>query len=118
MTVAELLKWQWQDYGRYHQHKTSLLIHIFAVPLFLAGTVLIVAAAITLSLVFLMAGVAGIGISLALQGRAHKFEPVPSVHFSSVGNAVSRLFLEQWITFPRFVLSGGWFRNLRQSGKN
>lgn len=24
-------------------------------------------------------------------------------------------FAEQWITFPRFVLSGGWLRALRES---
>jgi hypothetical protein len=30
-------------------------------------------------------------------------------------NAVARLFLEQWITFPRFLLSGGWSRALRTS---
>jgi hypothetical protein len=23
-----------------------------------------------------------------------------------------RLFAEKWITFPRFVLTGGWFENL------
>ena len=30
----------------------------------------------------------------------------------SASNFVGRLFLEQWVTFPRFVLSGGWARNL------
>jgi uncharacterized protein len=28
-------------------------------------------------------------------------------------DAVTRIFLEQWITFPRFVLSGAWIRALR-----
>jgi hypothetical protein len=28
---------------------------------------------------------------------------------------VSRLLVEQRVTFPRFVLSGGWGRNLRAS---
>jgi len=28
---------------------------------------------------------------------------------------VSRIFVEQWITFPRFVFSGGWSRNLADS---
>jgi hypothetical protein len=30
-----------------------------------------------------------------------------------VGNAISRIFLEQWVTFPRFVLSGAWMRAWR-----
>jgi len=25
----------------------------------------------------------------------------------------ARIFLEQWITFPRFVLSGGWYHAWR-----
>jgi hypothetical protein len=29
---------------------------------------------------------------------------------------VGRIFFEQWITFPRFVLSGGWLRALRSAG--
>ena len=33
--------------------------------------------------------------------------------FTSPANAVARIFCEQWITFPRFVLSGGWYRALR-----
>jgi hypothetical protein len=52
-------------------------------------------------------------VSIALQGRGHRGEPVPPVPFSSSGNALARIFLEQWITFPRFVLSGGWSRALR-----
>jgi uncharacterized membrane protein YGL010W len=29
--------------------------------------------------------------------------------------AVSRFVAEQWITFPRFVFSGGWARNVGRS---
>ena len=54
-------------------------------------------------------------LSMALQGRGHQREPVPPVPFSGAGNAIARIFLEQWITFPRFVLTGGWWRALRQS---
>ena len=50
--------------------------------------------------------------SAALQGVGHRTEPVPPEPFTSR----SRLpFLEQWINFPRFVLSGKWLRALRQS---
>ena len=51
---------------------------------------------------------------VALQGRGHRKEPVPPEPFTGLGNALSRIFLEQWITFPRFVLSGGWLRALHE----
>jgi hypothetical protein len=53
--------------------------------------------------------------SLALQGRGHRGETVPPVPFSSAGNALARILLEQWISFPRFVLTGAWWRSLRQA---
>ena len=63
-----------------------------------------------------VAGAACTFLSIALQGRGHRREePVPPVPFSSSGNALARIFLEQWITFPRFVLSGGWSRALREA---
>ena len=49
---------------------------------------------------------------MALQGRGHRGEAVPGAVFEP-RNALSRIFLEQWITFPRFVLTGGWWRALR-----
>jgi len=33
--------------------------------------------------------------------------------FTGPLNAMSRIFLEQWVTFPRFVLSGGWSHAMR-----
>ena len=51
-------------------------------------------------------------VSMILQGRGHKGEAVPPAPFSSPANALSRIFLEQWITFPRFVLTGAWWRAL------
>jgi uncharacterized membrane protein YGL010W len=40
---------------------------------------------------------------------------VPLFEIAVVTLIVSRFFAEQWITFPRFVLSGGWSRNLTRS---
>lgn len=117
MTLAQLMQWQWKDYGSYHQHRTNLLLHIVAVPLFLLGSLLLLAAIFKLSIQLAFAGVACMGVALAVQGRGHKMEPVPPVPFSGPGNAISRLIVEQWITFPRFVLSGGWYRNLAKTSK-
>src|SRR5262245_7972452 len=109
-----LLDWQWQGYARYHQSRANLLLHIVLVPLFLAGNVALVVGAIRLDWIEALVGTVCIGVSIALQGRGHAGEAVPPVPFSGPGNALARIFLEQWITFPRFVLSGGWFRALHR----
>jgi hypothetical protein len=115
MSVPELLRWQWKGYPRYHRSRANLLLHIVVVPLFLAGNVTLVAALVRQSwTVAAMAGAAMV-LSLALQGRGHRQEPVPPEPFTSPLNAVSRILCEQWVTFPRFVLSGGWYQNLRHS---
>jgi hypothetical protein len=114
MSIGQLLRWQWEGYPRYHQSRANLLIHIVAVPLFLLGTIALVAAVLQLSLVLLAVAIGCIVVAVALQGRGHRLEPVPPEPFSGPLNFVSRLFLEQWVTFPRFVLSGGWGAALRK----
>ena len=113
--MRALLAWQWQGYPRYHQNRTNLLLHLVAVPLFLLGTVALIAGVVRLSWLSIVAGVLAMGASLALQGRGHRLESVPPEPFTSPGNALGRLLLEQWLTFPRFLLSGGWARNFAAS---
>lgn len=115
MRTGELLRWQWEGYARYHRSRRNLLLHIVVVPLFPLGNVWLIVALARGS--WLAAGLAALAmvVSVALQGRGHKLEPTPPVPFSSAGNAVARIFLEQWVTFPRFVLTGGWLNALRRS---
>jgi hypothetical protein len=115
MGLPELLRWQWDGYARYHRSRANLLLHIVVVPLFLAGDLAILLGLATLAWAPAVAGIAAIAISLALQGRGHRLEPVPPEPFTGPLNAVARLLCEQWITFPRFVLSGGWIDALRRS---
>ena len=98
----------------YHQSRANLLIHIVAVPLFLLGTIALVAAVLQLSLVLLAVAIGCIVVAVALEGHGHRLEPVSPEPFSGPLNFVSRLFFEQWVTFPRFVLSGGWGAALRK----
>jgi hypothetical protein len=114
MSINELLQWQWKGYAKYHQSRANLLIHIAAVPLFLVGTVALVAAVLQLSIVFLAVAIGCILVAVALQGRGHRLESVPPEPFTGPLNLVSRLFFEQWVTFPRFVISGGWGAALRK----
>ena len=113
MNVAELLRWQWDGYPRVHRSRTNLIIHIVMVPLFVLGNLSLVVALLLRSLTLGTVSLLGIVVSVVLQGRGHKQELVPPEPFTGPANAVARIFLEQWVTFPRFVMSGKWFRALR-----
>ena len=118
MTAGQLLKWQWQGYAKYHQNTTNLLLHIFAVPLFILANVLAIVAVVKLSLLLFIAAILGLVVSVIIQGRGHRLEPIPPEPFAGPANVLGRLFFEQWVTFPRFVLSGGWSRNLAHARKS
>ena len=111
--VQQFLRWQWSDYAAKHRSRTNLLIHIVAVPLFQIGTLLLLYGAWQRA-----AGVAGVSVaclvaSLVMQSRGHRLEVEPPTPFGGGGDVIRRIVAEQWITFPRFVLSGGWNHNLR-----
>jgi type IV secretory pathway TrbD component len=112
MGPRAIAAWQWADYARYHQSLRNLLVHIVAVPLFLIGNLAAVLGLLFLAWGVAIAGVVLSAIAFAVQGLGHKTEPVPSVPFSGPANVVGRILVEQWVTFPRFVLSGGWSRNV------
>ncbi|HEV8444231.1 MAG TPA: terminase [Steroidobacteraceae bacterium] len=111
--IRGLLAWQWEGYARYHQSRVNLLLHVLLVPLFLAGNIAVVTGLVRLDWIEAVFGMGCMAVSMVLQGRGHRGEPVPPVPFGGTGNALGRIFLEQWITFPRFVLSGGWWGALR-----
>lgn len=113
MIRRRLLEWQWSDYAAKHRNRTNLLLHIASVPLFQAGTVILAYAAIRLSLAAAGLAVVCMVGALVAQGRGHKLEPEAPEAFTGAGDFVSRFIAEQWVTFPRFVLSGAWYRNRR-----
>jgi hypothetical protein len=116
MNVRELLRWQWEGYATYHQSHANLLLHIVVVPLFWLGNVGLIVALLQGSLLLAVVSAIAMLVSVALQGKGHAQESVPSIPFSSPVNAVWRIFLEQWVSFPRFVISGGWWRAVREAG--
>ena len=115
MSIRELLRWQWEGYSTYHQSRANLLLHIVVVPLFLLGNVGLIVGLLQGSLLLAILSPVAMLVSVALQGKGHAKESEPSVPFSSPVNAISRIFLEQWISFPRFVLSGGWWKALQKA---
>jgi phage terminase small subunit len=107
-----LLRWQWRGYARNHQHPRNLLLHIVAVPMFMAGTVLGLYGLMRLNLPAVALGLVCIGMSMALQGRGHRLEAHAPEPFAGPADIAGRILAEQWITFPRYVLSGQWWRAL------
>lgn len=106
--------WQWRVYPHSHQHPTNLVLHLIAVPLFIVGFLLIVSGVFSLSLLNLAIGVIGILAALGLQRHGHSLEAQVTEPFTDRQDAVQRLLVEQFVTFPRFVLSGAWWRAWQQ----
>ena len=110
----QLMSWQWGLYPENHTSRANLLIHIFTAPLFIGGTLTLLSSPMY-GLGSAVSGLVGMAIPLALQGRGHKSEPVTPVPFLGPVDFVTRFFCEQFITFPRYVISGGWAKAYRQA---
>jgi hypothetical protein len=115
MVRPGLLAWQWSDYAAKHRTRANLLVHIVAVPLFQAGGLLLVYAAARVSAAAAGLAAACMAAALVLEGRGHRLEPETPTPFDGAADFVTRFVAEQWVTFPRFVLSGAWYRALRRS---
>lgn len=109
-----LLAWQWSLYTEGHRSRRNLVLHVFTQPLFVAGCCEVLATPL-LGLRGLL-GLVAMVIALALQGRGHKGEAAKPVPFDGPVDFVRRFFAEQWVTFPRFVLSGGFARAWHEAG--
>jgi hypothetical protein len=111
-----LLAWQFQNYPSGHRDRRNLAVHAATVPLFVAGTIALALAPFT-SLWLLALALPAVALPLALQGRGHRLEGVQPVPFRGPGDLAARLFVEQWVTFPRYVLGGGFARAWREAGR-
>jgi hypothetical protein len=108
-----ILTAQFGDYPRVHTTRANLLIHIVAVPVFDLSWIAFVASVAARSPVGALASVAVAAAAFAAEGRGHAVEPERPIPFAGPRDIVARIFAEQFITFPRFVLSGGWSRAYR-----
>ena len=103
-------------YRRVHASRANLVIHLLAVPLFAASfpIALYFVAVGASSTAFLSGGLAV--FAMLLQAAGHRLEPEPPAPFSGPLDFLRRWFTEQYLAFPRFLLSGGWWRAFRDSG--
>ena len=107
-----LLAWQWSLYRDGHRDHGNLVIHLLTVPIFWAGTLAVPLAALG-PWWLAPAGLGAMVTAVASQGRGHRREKTEPVPFRGPLDVVARLFAEQWITFPRYLLSGALARRWR-----
>lgn len=101
------LAWQYRHYPEFHGSRTNLIIHLITVPIFQLGTLLLTGplwGAWWLALV----GVGMMVTAMAAQGRGHGIEKNPPVPFAGPLDVLVRIFAEQWIAWPRWMISGGF----------
>ena len=112
-----LLEWQYRDYAERHQDKFNLWLHLYAVPAFIAGILAAVFHVLSLNPLGALISLAFAAIAFLVQGLGHKREKMAPQPFDGPVDFLQRIFAEQFVTFPRFVLSGGWMRNVtRRAG--
>ena len=108
-----LLAWQWSDYPAKHRDRVNLVLHLVAVPLFMVGTLLLIGAALRRSGSGIAVGLGCLVVAVVVEGRGHARERETPTPFAGPLDFVSRFVVEQWVTFPRFVLTGAWSRSFR-----
>jgi hypothetical protein len=110
-----LVAWQFRNYPTGHRDRRNLAMHAATAPLFVAGTCALVLAPFTSPWLFAFA-VPAMAVTLLVQGRGHRLEASAPSPFLGPRDFAVRLFVEQWVTFPRYVLSGGFARAWREGG--
>ena len=107
-----LLAWQFRHYPEFHGSKANLVLHVVTVPLFQGGTLLLLFGALG-AWWWPLVGLGAMALAVVAQGRGHAMEKNPPVPFASGGEAVARIFLEQWVNFPRYLATGGFMKSWR-----
>jgi phage terminase small subunit len=116
--LPNLHAWQWRGYHHNHRHPANLVLHLIAVPLFILGALLVLSGLFGLDLGQLAVGIIAVIAGLGLQRHGHRLEGTQPEPSANRHDAVKRLLTEQFITFPRFVLSGAWWRAWRERHKH
>jgi hypothetical protein len=109
-----LLQWQWELYPDGHTRRLTLAVHLLTSPLFVTGSLMLGITPI-FGWHFAVAGASFMFATVLLQGWTHKQESAKPVAFLGPLDFVSRFFVEQWVTFPRFVFSGKLFEAWRKA---
>lgn len=112
MKKNNLVAWQWSDYSEKHKNHVNLLIHIIAVPLFWLGTAALLTGIWQNTNSLILTSPLLLVFSFILQGLGHRLEIETPAPFGGPLDFIRRFLTEQFVNFPRFVLSGIWYRSL------
>ena len=115
MSFPALLSWAWEETPPVHKNTVNLLIHLFAVPLFVIGNFLLIAGVFGLRL--LIAAILCIVVSLTLQRFGHSLEQNPVHPFAGPRDFLRRIYAEQFCNFWRFLFSGQWYASFKGNEK-
>jgi len=102
-----------ENYNFFHRNRLNLAIHAVMVPVFAGGVIGIAWCLVTAKWLWVFAFCPFPVLSLALQGLGHQREANSPLPFTGPGNFLRRIFVEQFYSFPLFVLGGGWLRAWR-----
>jgi uncharacterized membrane protein YGL010W len=108
---------QLDDYARRHRDGLNLLVHLVTVPLFALGVGVGVAALVHREPVLVSLCVALVVYSLLMQRWGHRREQIAARRQRKAADALARFLHEQFVLFPRFVLSGRWRENYEAAQK-
>lgn len=112
MPFSELVAWAWRETPPVHTNTRNLVIHLFAVPLFVLGHILVLSS-VLLAWWLAPAGILCIIISVAVQGFGHSLERQQVHPFTGPRDFLRRLYAEQFFNFWRFLFSGRWYRSFQ-----
>jgi len=122
VTFPEVVDQQWNTYAERHRNKTHLMIKVVAVPFVWIAVI----QAFGALLLMLMPNVSGLGtllwallmaaLSLFLQSRGASMESAKSPPFVLTKGYAQWLAADQFVNFPRFVLTGEWLNALKGAG--
>ena len=89
-----------KPYSHVHAHRTNLLIHLVAVPLFILAHIGLVAAIAYRKPLSALTCVGVASASLGLQRKGHALEVQAPEPFCSVWNFATSLYTELFFSFP------------------
>ncbi len=98
-------------YAQVHTHRINRLIHLIAVPLFIAAHLGLVSAIAQRKPLPALMWVSLAVVSLGLQRQGHALEAKTPAPFRNGFNFMTRLYTEQFYKFPKFVLTGKFQEN-------
>lgn len=103
----------WTSYLRVHSDRRNLIIHLFAVPLFVGSIIALILYLVRSDYVSAVFATVLAFFAMMLQGKGHAREADPPAPFTGPGNFLRRWFTEQFVTFPLFFLTGRWWRQFK-----